>query len=347
MAYFQDFENCVGEDIVDLIIQDVRRKLDIVQAEELARILERSLPEEERGQIMGNLAEFKKQNNYDRVPAIKGVFSDWFQKYEETTKEETIRVIIDALKKAQMDRLAKQIAEKVQNNQPRPKVDLTSGGIGGPGNSPSISPQHPTTKKKIISKLPDNIIKLPIQKATPTTATRPSPSDQKGNTCASHAIGKAILMILHLCDCTVLTDQKEEDKINPQKNMEQQKIIDTLISEVQPLHCAKNPDEFNGRTIDLYIEDSQKRQHNIRLRVNVQTDWETVPHPSLTDQYLEAKKIQRVVRDNLQNAHALYLEKYEKNDGYHCINSHGLLNEHPICKDSVYAVDFIQIEELV
>jgi len=321
-----EFENFVGPTKFAAILRYIRsNKLDNRKAEELARQLEKLLGV--KGQVTGNFRRTREQNNYHHETAVKSIFSDFFQQYQEEKEEyPPISDIVQALRSADMGRLANEIAAPVRHEEQGAVSNISPENNPSLGTSAAIGGQG-----KIMSKLPNNTIVLQMQKPKPTTGTEPFPSHQEGHTCASHAIGKAIQRILHLCGF----DGNQEE------------IIQTLIKKVQPALGPKDPDAFHGITIAANIEEHKTgKKHNVSILLNVQTDWETVPHPKYTDQKLEEMKIQRVIRENSQGAHALYVRKYEENVGYHCVNSHCTQNQYPICKDSVYAVDFISILEI-
>jgi len=326
MDSLTEFEEYLGPKVFAAIEKNIRSyKLDITKAEELVRQLEKLLTD--KGQVTGKFRRKRDQPNYQHETAVKGIFSDFFDQYqEEMEKVPPKSDIIQALRSAQMGRLANEMAELVRQEEQGAVSNISPENIPSLGTSAAVGGQG-----KIMGKLPKTPFDLKIQMPYPPTGTEPFPSNQEGLTCASHAIAKAILMIINLCGF----DGNQEE------------IIQTLIKKVQPNLGPRYPKAFHDITIAAYIEEHKTgKKYNVDIRLNVQTDWEPVPHHEYTDQKLEEMKIQRVISENSQGAHALYVKKYKENVGYHCVNSHGTQNQYPIRKDSVYAVDYIQITEV-
>ena len=203
-----------------------------------------------------------------------------------------------------------------------------------------------TTKKLIIGlpvNHPDIVLNLQQQGAT---ASRAFPTLQTGDTCASNAVGMAALEFIH--DCGYDADL--------------QKIIDALVRKVQPGYGAKNPDEFNMKTIkvEIFKGDDPQTTWKIDVEFRIKTQravpannfaLQTFPIPA----NLDVKKMKMVVRwDNFDPStnllpqhghHAIFAKDYDAENGnYVCVNSWGGHLPHPLIHHSrIYAVDYVSL----
>jgi len=311
--YFEEFEEYVGKPVADLILKYVRvYKLKEEHAESFARYLDKQLDEEDQV-VKGKFNAARRTNGYTYGTGVmKCILSDWFEKYEKKNREETMRILIAAFESAEIKPLVRELKEEEKRYV-----------------QPSGKSSEPESNGKIITGLPSTPLNIPLQKPKTAgpTSSEPYPSNQSGPVCASHAIGKAILKTLDLCKF----------------DGDQELIIKALIKEVQPNQEPRDPDEFHGKEVVVTIADQTKGKTDVKLRLNVQTDWETIPH--LTPEYLSENKIQRVIRDDRSYPHALYVDHYD-GQNYICINSHGVNNPYPARNGTVYAVDYIQITEI-
>merc|ERR1719320_649275 len=154
------------------------------------------------------------------------------------------------------------------------------------------------------------------------TGALASPSNQGQTlTCASHAVGKAVLEIL--------------DSVG--WDADQNIIIDTLIKKFQPDHEPENPDVFNEGTVKVHITNKEDKSKAMDIEVEIgiqrQTARKVEPHaytntsPTVTN--LEENRLRIVLdwdwfdySDGKYKPHAVYAKKYSTvTEKYSCINS--------------------------
>ena len=131
-------------------------------------------------------------------------------------------------------------------------------------------------------------------------------------TCASHAVGKAILEILDSLGWDV----------------EQQSIIDALISKVQPHGQPENLDIFNNKEIKVRVF-LRSRSYLIKIKIKIQPHFKTIPKMWM----VLDPKVRMVLRWKLGKyaAHAIYARHWDTVTGkYNCINSWG--SRLPLCQ---------------
>jgi len=191
--------------------------------------------------------------------------------------------------------------------------------------------------------LPKTHHKIPDLQKQSVTSTPSSVSDQGSPPiCASHSVGKAVQEII--------------DDLG--FNSVQQKIIDALQAEVQPLGQRANPNEFNNKSIKVDIEkDNPENKETVEIQIGVQTDWAVGDNyifktiPILSAEKLDEKKMKMVLRwdtGRKDGAHAIFAKEYDNSTGtYSCINSWGQDQPSPKIADSrIYAVDYITIVQM-
>ena len=196
--------------------------------------------------------------------------------------------------------------------------------------------------------LPESHYKIPIQEGQTKTGSLPYPSNQSGQTCASHAIGKVILEIL--------------DSIG--WDADQQTVIEAIIAKLQPGGQAENPDSFNNVAIKVGVTNKEDKGKNgdVAIEVGVHNRWgdQLGPHafrtiPVLLTGDLKKHKIGMVLRWDMWNSsknkhepHAIYAKEYDPaTEMYSCINSWGNQEGFPqIHKSGVESIYYVTITQV-
>jgi len=199
------------------------------------------------------------------------------------------------------------------------------------------------------SSMPSSHPEIPDLILQQNKTSAPPVPDQQGNrnTCASHAIAKAI--------------QAFYDKNGYET--EQTAIRTALVKHVQPDWKAKNPDEFDGKKIKVaHLKNGKQGEDTIE--VNVATWWGNVDENDMTfktkpidgmqgwemvlrwDIGILKQESSGTTLQKFQGPHAIYSGSYDKiGMVYNCINSWGdlMLPKPKIHISRIYAIDYISI----
>merc|ERR1712212_184470 len=178
------------------------------------------------------------------------------------------------------------------------------------------------------------------------TGALASPSNQgrQGLTCASHAVGKAILEILDYVGWDA--DQKT--------------IIDCLIKKFQPDLQPENPDIFNNGMIKVHVtkKEDKSKMMDVEVEIHIQRQIGQIigshaydnTSPIVTNP--EENGLRMVLdwdwfdyKDGQYKPHAIHAREYStKTEKYSCINSWGrVFGEPQVSKADVRAVYYVSI----
>ena len=117
---------------------------------------------------------------------------------------------------------------------------------------------------------------LSLRRYEEKAGTLPIFSLQKGETCSSHSIGKALVKILHLHGL----------------DSDQEQITEKLVQAVQPNGNPENPDAFHNTDLEVEVEDQEtKEKSREKIRVIVEKDCNN-KMPRMTRENLQKKKWQ-------------------------------------------------------
>jgi len=180
------------------------------------------------------------------------------------------------------------------------------------------------------------------------TGAQAFPSNQGETlTCASHAVGKAILEIL--------------DSVG--WDADQKTIIDALIEKFQRNGQPENPDIFNNEIVKVKVtnKEVQERNGEVDLEIKIQTHFgrSLGPHAFKTvpiNVDLQKQRMRMVLRWDMYDTskrqytpHAIYAKEYRfDTEKYSCINSWGDEQDNPqISKSDVEAIYFVSIRQVL
>ena len=178
------------------------------------------------------------------------------------------------------------------------------------------------------------------------TGAQASPSNQgQYHTCASHAVGKAILEIL--------------DSVG--WDADQNIIIDALIKKFQPNLEPENPDIFNEGIVKVHITNKEDRSKTMDVEVEISIQRQIAqmiePHAyvntSPTVPNLEETRLRIVLdwdwfdcSDGQYKPHAIYAKQYSTaTKKYSCINNSWgpVVMEPQVSKDDIRGVYYVSI----
>jgi len=196
--------------------------------------------------------------------------------------------------------------------------------------------------------LPDTHYKIQGLQEHDKTGAMAYPSNQGQTlTCASHAVGKAILEIL--------------DSVG--WDADQQTIIDALVEKFQRNGQPENPDIFNNEIVKVKVTNKEvlERSGVIDLEIKIQTHFGKVldSHAFKTipiNVDLKKHHIRMVLRWDMYDTnqkkytpHAIYAKEYRfDTEKYSCINSWGDQQEHPqISKSDVEAIYYVSVRQVL
>jgi len=194
--------------------------------------------------------------------------------------------------------------------------------------------------------LPTSHFKIQGLQHQDKTGALASPSNQgrQGLTCASHAVGKAILEILDYVGW----------------DADQETIIDSLIKKFQSNLQAENPDIFNDEMIKVHVTKKEDKSNLMDVEVEIHIQRQigqmigshTYDNTSPIVANREENGLRMVLdwdwfdsNDGQYKPHAIYAREYStKTEKYSCINSWGrVFGEPQVSKADVRAVYYVSI----
>ena len=331
--YEENVENILGSDAWNLLFKNVNDyKIDKNQMDDVAKIL-------------GVGGKHQRRREEDRAKTDhtewRRIMSDWFNQEDPKLKCPKDRPA--ALMRLSEAFAHQNVALHPLANDLKEMAEVKKKQM--PASGPILQPLQP----------PDL-----IQSTTPATGTLPIVDSQVGDTCASHAIAKAVLAIL--------------DKAG--FDAQQDKVV-TSLKALFPDNSAHNPDEFHDKDITVTETNTGKE---IRVKINITTkikwieplnskdnnqDFSKEPMFFTEEQYNNNCKLgldAMVLRWDLglsgedpvtyapaRATHAIYAKSYNPaTNVFCCINSWDKdFNPTPnIHHSRILAVDFVQLEEL-
>ena len=325
--YDHDVKSKLGGEAWDLLLLEVKKYR--IEASHMLGV----------ARLLGDDVKGKHQRRKDVQHALpdevewKKVLSDWWSLKENPLEDMDRSTALDKLRKIFSDDTVElhPLSRRLKAIMEKPDV---------------LKPCLILDQKNI---LPASAI-LPAS-MTPVTAVLPKVDKQIGPTCASHAVGKAVQMILH------------ENKIDA----DQEKIVTALKkTHIDGSIIARNPDTFKDKEIIVDEKSGKKRKLKVKIIINTtlhkfepssaDQDFSRPIVPFFTEtQYKTYKEnidrtgscVSMVLRWNLGKSgnHAIYAERYDPAQQiFSCINSWGQ-TECPnpdIHETRIYAIDFVQ-----
>ena len=165
------------------------------------------------------------------------------------------------------------------------------------------------------------------------------------NKCRNHSVGKAIFEILDEFGC----------------NVDQEKIMDTLIQEVKQDNHPANLNEFHNKIINVQIEKKdltkQKRMVAIELKVqqvSCEINSNYTLNTSPKTEYSDMKNMKMILQwdigmtlneEQIFGFHSIYANAYDqKTEMYSCINNWADFDVNPEIHNSrIFAINYFSI----